>query len=72
MGTRNTVYADIVSGVGPLRLSPTFLVVLDRMVETVFLALMGTTMGWCSRCRWRFSAPRISRRTSPAGGSSTG
>jgi len=45
MGTRNTVYGDIVSGVGPLRPSPTFLVVLDRMVETVFLALMGTTMG---------------------------
>ncbi|HLN13685.1 MAG TPA: phosphonate ABC transporter, permease protein PhnE [bacterium] len=45
MGTRNTVFADIVSGVGPLRLSATFFVVLDRMVETVFLALMGTTMG---------------------------
>jgi len=39
------VFADIVSGVGPLRLSATFFVVLDRMVETVFLALMGTTMG---------------------------
>ncbi|TMI77625.1 MAG: phosphonate ABC transporter, permease protein PhnE [Bacillati bacterium ANGP1] len=30
---------------GPLRPSRTLLVVLDRMVETVFLALMGTTMG---------------------------
>ena len=45
MGTRNIVYADVVSGVGPLRASTTFLMVLDRMVETVFLALMGTTMG---------------------------
>jgi len=45
MGTRNTVLAEVTSGVGPLRPSPTFLLVLNRMVETVFLALMGTTMG---------------------------
>jgi phosphonate transport system permease protein len=45
MGTQNVVHAEITSGVGPLRPSPTFLTVLSRMVETVFLALMGTTMG---------------------------
>jgi phosphonate transport system permease protein len=44
-GTRNTVSAEVVTGAGPLRLSQTLLVVLDRMVETIFLALMGTTMG---------------------------
>ncbi len=44
-GTRNTVSAEVVTGVGPLRPSRTFFVVLDRMIETVFLALMGTTMG---------------------------
>jgi phosphonate transport system permease protein len=44
-GTRNTVSAEVVTGAGPLRPSPTLLIVLDRMVETIFLALMGTTMG---------------------------
>ena len=44
-GTHNTVSAEVVTGTGPLRPSPTLLTVLDRMVETVFLALMGTTMG---------------------------
>ncbi len=44
-GTHNLVSVEIVTGAGPLRLSPTFFVVLSRMVETVFLALMGTTMG---------------------------
>ena len=44
-GTRNLVIAEVVTGSGPLRPSRTLLVVLDRMVETVFLALMGTTMG---------------------------
>ncbi len=44
-GTQNLVRADVTTGEGPLRLSRTFVVVLDRMVETVFLALMGTTMG---------------------------
>ena len=44
-GTRNLVIAEVVTGSGPLRPSQTLLVVLDRMVETVFLALMGTTMG---------------------------
>jgi len=45
LGTRNLVIAEVVTGSGPLRPSRTLLVVLDRMVETVFLALMGTTMG---------------------------
>lgn len=44
-GTRNLVSAEVVTGLGPLRPSQTLVVVLDRMVETVFLALMGTTMG---------------------------
>jgi len=44
-GTHNLVSAEVVAGVGPLRPSPTLRVVLDRMVETIFLALMGTTMG---------------------------
>jgi phosphonate transport system permease protein len=44
-GTHNVVSAEVVKGAGPLRPSQTFLTVLDRMVETVFLALMGTTMG---------------------------
>ena len=44
-GTRNTVSAEVVTGAGPLRPSPTLAVVLDRMIETIFLALMGTTMG---------------------------
>jgi phosphonate transport system permease protein len=44
-GTRNRVIAEARISLGPLRPSPTLAVVLDRMVETVFLALMGTTMG---------------------------
>lgn len=44
-GTQNLVRAEVTTGEGPLRLSRTFIIVLDRMVETVFLALMGTTMG---------------------------
>ena len=44
-GTHNLVSAEVVTGVGPLRPSQTFLTVLDRIVETIFLALMGTTMG---------------------------
>ncbi|HKV46112.1 MAG TPA: phosphonate ABC transporter, permease protein PhnE [bacterium] len=44
-GTRNTVTAEVVIGAGRVHLSRTFLTVIDRMVETVFLALMGTTMG---------------------------
>jgi len=44
-GTHNVVSAEVVKGLGPLRPSRTFLTALDRMVETVFLALMGTTMG---------------------------
>ncbi len=44
-GTRNEVVAEVVVGTGPLRPSQTFLVVVDRMIETIFLALMGTTMG---------------------------
>lgn len=44
-GTHNLIIAEVVTGYGPWRPSPTFVVVFDRMVETVFLALMGTTMG---------------------------
>ena len=44
-GTHNLVSAEAVTGVGPLRPSQTLLLVTDRMIETVFLALMGTTMG---------------------------
>ncbi len=44
-GTHNLVSAEVVTGAGPLRPSQTFTTVLDRMVETIFLALMGTTMG---------------------------
>ena len=45
LGTRNVVRAEVAVGEGPLHLSRTCVVVLGRMVETVFLALMGTTMG---------------------------
>ena len=44
-GTRNQIIAEVTTGYGPWRPSRTLFVVLDRMVETVFLALMGTTMG---------------------------
>jgi phosphonate transport system permease protein len=44
-GTQNTVTAEVVIGTGGLHPSQTFLTVIDRMVETIFLALMGTTMG---------------------------
>jgi len=44
-GTHNTVSAEVVTGLGPLRPSQALLVVAERMVETIFLALMGTTMG---------------------------
>jgi len=44
-GTHNQIIAEVTTGYGPWRPSRTLLTVLDRMVETVFLALMGTTMG---------------------------
>ena len=44
-GTHNMVIAEVITGYGPWRPSPTLGVVGGRMVETVFLALMGTTMG---------------------------
>lgn len=44
-GAHNLVRAEVTAAAGPLRPSPTLLVVFDRMVETVFLALMGTTLG---------------------------
>ncbi|HLW59935.1 MAG TPA: phosphonate ABC transporter, permease protein PhnE [bacterium] len=44
-GTQNTVTAEVVIGTGGLHPSQTLLTVIDRMVETIFLALMGTTMG---------------------------
>lgn len=44
-GTRHEVIAEVVREWGPWRPSPTLRTVVDRMVETVFLALMGTTLG---------------------------
>jgi phosphonate transport system permease protein len=44
-GTHNLIIAEVTTAYGPWRPSRTLLTVLDRMVETVFLALMGTTMG---------------------------
>ena len=44
-GTHNVVIAEVVTGYGPWRASQTLGVVTGRMIETVFLALMGTTMG---------------------------
>jgi phosphonate transport system permease protein len=67
-GTRNDIVAEVVTGYGPLRLSQTFLVVLDRMVETVFLALMGTTMGVLFAVPLSFLGARNLTGHLPAGG----
>jgi phosphonate transport system permease protein len=67
-GTRNEIVAEVVTGYGPLRLSRTFLVVLDRMVETVFLALMGTTMGVVFAVPLSFLGARNLTGHLPAGG----
>jgi len=67
-GTHNVVSAEVVSGVGPLRPSQTFLTVLDRMVETVFLALMGTTMGVLFAVPLSFLGARNLTAHIPAGG----
>lgn len=67
-GTRNEIVAEVVTGYGPLRLSQTFLVVLDRMVETVFLALMGTTMGVVFAVPLSFLGARNLTSHLPAGG----
>lgn len=42
-GAQQRVVAEVVRAMGPLRPSRTLLIVLDKIVETVFLALMGTT-----------------------------
>ena len=67
-GTRNEIVAEVVTGYGPLRPSRTLLVVLDRMVETVFLALMGTTMGVVFAVPLSFLGARNLTGHLPAGG----
>ena len=67
-GTHNQVLAEVVTGYGPPRPSQTFLVVLDRMVETVFLALMGTTMGVLFAVPLSFLGARNLTGHLPAGG----
>lgn len=66
-GTRHLVIAEVVTGWGPFRPSPTLLTVLDRMVETVFLALMGTTMGVVLAVPLSFLAARNLVRHLPGG-----
>jgi phosphonate transport system permease protein len=66
-GTRNTVSAEVVTGTGPLRPSPTLLTVLDRMVETIFLALMGTTMGVLAAVPLSFLGAKNLMANLPAG-----
>ena len=67
-GTRNVVIAEVVTGQGPLRPSQTFFVVLDRMIETIFLALMGTTMGVVFALPLSFLGARNLTTHFPAGG----
>ncbi len=67
-GTHNTLSAEVVTGAGPLRPSPTLLTVLDRMVETVFLALMGTTMGLIFAVPLSFLGAKNLTAHIPAGG----
>jgi phosphonate transport system permease protein len=67
-GTRNLVSAEVITGTGPLQLSPTVLVVVDRMVETIFLALMGTTMGVLFAVPLSFLGARNLTSHIPAGG----
>jgi phosphonate transport system permease protein len=67
-GTHNLVSAEVVTGVGPLHLSQTFHTVFDRMVETVFLALMGTTMGVVLAVPLSFLGAKNLTATLPAGG----
>jgi phosphonate transport system permease protein len=67
-GTRNRVDAEVITGTGPLRLSSTVSVVFDRMVETIFLALMGTTMGVLFAVPLSFLGARNLTSHIPAGG----
>lgn len=67
-GTRNQIIAEVTTGLGPWRFSQTFFVVLDRMVETVFLALMGTTMGVIFAVPLSFLGARNLTGHLPAGG----
>src|SRR5437588_11637089 len=67
-GTHNMVIAEVLIGEGPLRPSQTLLVVLDRMVETVFLALMGTTMGVVFAVPLSFLGAKNLTASLPAGG----
>ncbi len=43
-GAQQRLIAQLAWPVGPVRASPTLLLVLEKIVETVFLALMGTTI----------------------------
>ena len=67
-GTHNQIIAEVVTGYGPLRPSPTLLVVVDRMIETIFLALMGTTMGVVFAVPLSFLGARNLTGHLPAGG----
>jgi phosphonate transport system permease protein len=67
-GTHNQIIAEVTTGYGPWRPSRTLLIVLDRMVETVFLALMGTTMGVIFAVPLSFLGARNLTGHLPAGG----
>ncbi|HKX16531.1 MAG TPA: phosphonate ABC transporter, permease protein PhnE [bacterium] len=66
-GTHNLVIAEVVTGYGPWRPSQTLGVVTARMIETVFLALMGTTMGVVFAVPLSFLGARNLTRQLPAG-----
>lgn len=66
-GTHNLVIAEVVTGYGPWRPSQTLGVVTVRMIETVFLALMGTTMGVLFAVPFSFLGARNLTRQLPAG-----
>jgi len=67
-GTRSQIIAEVTTGYGPWRPSRTFVLALDRMVETVFLALMGTTMGVVFAVPLSFLGARNLTGHLPAGG----
>lgn len=66
-GAQQRVVARVSWAVGPLRLSPTLLIVAEKIVETVFLALMGTTFAVVVAVPLSFLGARNLMKKNPLG-----
>lgn len=66
-GTDQTIIAEVAWPVGPLKPSPTLAIVVEKIIETVFLALMGTTIAIVAAIPLSFLGAKNLMARSPVG-----